>query len=50
MACRISIDISKLKEKMCECEICLYVRYVSGFNVTRIVAVEWPDPAFTTRP
>ena len=22
----------------------MYVTYVSGFNLTRIIAVEWPDP------
>ena len=47
---RISIDISKLNKKMSECEICLYVTYVSGFNLTRIVAVEWPDPKAHTKP
>ena len=25
---------------MSECEIFLYVRYVSGFNLTRIIAIE----------
>ena len=31
MACRISIEISKLKKKMSECEMFAFVRYVRGF-------------------